>query len=55
MVVSTNSKASLTRLRARSLGLNLTNIRSKMELLNPQKEEEETIEMAKKIKRCVVL
>ena len=55
MLFPTNSKASSTRLRARSLGRIPTRIRSKIDILNPRKGEEENIKRTKKIKRCVVL
>ena len=53
MVVPTNSKA---RLMARSLGRIPIRIRSKIDLLNPRKGEEETIERPKKIRKvCSVI
>ena len=56
MVVPTNSKASSTRLMARSLGLIPIRIRSKIDLLNPRKGEEENIERKKKIRKvCNVI
>ena len=48
---SNKFKGKLDKTQERSLDRNLTNIKSEMKLLNPRKEEEETIERAKKIKK----
>lgn len=56
MVVSTSSKVKETRLIARSLGRTLKRTRSMIELMNPQKEGEETpIRKTKQKKVCSVI
>ena len=50
---SNKFKGKFDKTLVRSLSRNLTNIRSKIELLNPRKEEKETIEREKKIKKNV--